>query len=138
MKLFKSYLYACLLFITPMSFAEVAVIVNPANANAVSDDDINRIFLGKNKTFANGDSVEAVNLKTGEATREEFETKALGKTSSQVKAYWSKLIFSGKAKPLNELGSDSEIISFVASTPNAIAYVNAASVDASVKVVKKL
>ncbi len=121
-----------------LAAAEVAVIVNSANANAISDKDINRIFLGKNKTFADGNKITAINLKSGSDTRTEFDEKALGKSSSQVKAYWSKLIFSGKAKPLKELGSDSEVLKFVASTPNAIAYVNSASVDGSVKVVKKL
>jgi ABC-type phosphate transport system substrate-binding protein len=48
------------------------------------------------------------------------------------------LIFSGKAKPLKELSSDSEVLSWVSSTPNAIAYIDASKVDDSVKVVKKL
>jgi hypothetical protein len=55
-----------------------------------------------------------------------------------VKAYWSKLIFSGKAKPLNEFASDSEVLNWVSTTPNAIAYIDANKVDGSVKVIKKL
>lgn len=55
-----------------------------------------------------------------------------------MKAYWSKLIFSGKAKPLKELSSDSEVLRWMSSTPNAIAYIDASKVDDSVKVVKKL
>lgn len=138
MNYFKSTLLLILCFTTSLAFAEVAVIVNPGNGSQISDDDIKRIFLGKNKKFENGDTVKAINLKSGNGTRSEFEKKALGKSSSQVKAYWSKLIFSGKAKPLKELSSDSDVLSFVSSTPNAIAYIDASKVDASVKVVKKL
>lgn len=138
MRFIKYTLLLVLCLTSSLAFAEVAVIVHPANANQISDDDIKRIFLGKNKKFANGDSINAINLKSGDATRTEFERKALGKSSSQVKAYWSKLIFSGKAKPLKELASDGDVLSMVSSTPNAIAYIDASKVDASVKVLKKL
>jgi len=121
-----------------LAFAEVVVIVNTGNNSEISDNDIKRMFLGKNKSFSNGESVKAINLKSGNAVRSDFEKKALGKSSSQVKAYWSKLIFSGKAKPLKELASDAEVLSIVSSTPNAIGYIDASKVDGSVKVVKKL
>ncbi len=138
MKLFKKSLLILLYLISSLSFAEVAVIVNTANNSEISDDDIKRMFLGKNKSFANGESVKAINLKSGNAVRAEFEKKVLGKSNSQVKAYWSKLIFSGKPKPLKELTSDSEVLTLVSSTPNAIAYIDASKVDSSVTVVKKL
>jgi ABC-type phosphate transport system substrate-binding protein len=138
MKLFKSSVFLILCSLSSLVFAEVAIIVNPGNSSQISDNDIKRMFLGKNKKFANGDSVKAINLKSGNAIRADFEKKVLGKSSSQVKAYWSKLIFSGKAKPLKEFASDSEVISWVSSTPNAIAYIDASKIDDSVKVIKKL
>lgn len=138
MKIFKRSLLLVLCLFSSLAFSEVAVIVNTGNASQISDDDIKRMFLGKNKKFSNGESVKAINLKSGNAIREDFERKVLGKSSSQVKAYWSKLIFSGKAKPLKELASASEVLSMVSSTPNAIAYIDASKVDSSVKVVKKL
>jgi len=133
----RSLLLVLCLF-SSLAFAEVAVIVNTGNTSQISDDDIKRMFLGKNKKFSNGESVKAINLKSGNAVRSDFEKQVLGKSSSQVKAYWSKLIFSGKAKPLKELASDAEVLSIVSSTPNAIGYIDASKVDGSVKVVKKL
>ena len=117
--------------------AEVAVIVNPANANTLSDSDISRAFLGKLKTYADGQSIKAVNSQTQSPARAEFEKLVLKKSAAQVKAYWSKRLFTGKGKPLKELGSDADVLSFVASTPNAIGYVDAASVDSTVKVLKR-
>ena len=58
------------------------------------------------------------------------------KSSSQIKAYWSKLVFTGKGKPPTEL-SGADAIKFVAEKPYAIAYVDASKVDTSVKVLKK-
>ncbi|WP_299079200.1 phosphate ABC transporter substrate-binding protein [uncultured Paraglaciecola sp.] len=117
------------------AFAEVAVVVNPSNAATLSNDDIKRLFLGKSKSFPGGASAEPVNLKGSQATRGDFEQKALGKSSNQMKAYWSKLLFSGKANPPKEVANDAEVINLIKGNPAAIGYVDAASVNADVKVV---
>lgn len=137
MKFIKSLSLVVSLTCSAVASAEVAVIVNPANGNAMNDKEISRVYLGKLKTFADGQAIEAVNLTSGNAARGEFEQKVLKKSSSQVKAYWSKLVFTGKGKPPKELGSDAEIIKLVAATPNAIGYVDASKLDGSVKVLKK-
>jgi len=119
-----------------MAYAEVVIIVNPSNTASLSDKDISRIFLGKMKSFSNGDKAVAVNLKFGSETRNEFEQKVLNKSSSQIKAYWSKLVFSGKGKPPPELVSDKDVIALVASDSNVIAYIDSVNVDDTVKVLK--
>lgn len=118
------------------SFAGVSVIVNPANSNAISDAEISRLFLGKLTKFADGSAAIAVNGPKSDASRGDFEKKVLNKSSQQVKAYWSKLMFSGKGKPPAELGSSDEMLKFIAENANAIGYVDSASVNDSVKVIK--
>jgi len=117
--------------------AEVAVVVNSANTSAISDTDLSRLFLGKLKKYSAGDKAVPINQKFGTDIRNEFEQKVLKKSSSQVKAYWSKQVFSGKGRPPKEEASDKDILSKVASDKTAIGYVDAASVDGSVKVLKK-
>lgn len=131
----KVILLACLSYL-PFSYADIAIIVNPSNSNTLSDNDISRIFLGKMKSFDSGNSTSPINLKVGHSIRDEFEDKVLGKSSQQVKAYWSKLVFSGKGKPPQEMDSIAEIIAFVSSNPDAIAYIDNAKVTDEVKVVK--
>lgn len=138
MKIIKVVLLTSLFSLPSLVFADVAVIVNSSNTVTISDSDISRLFLGKLKTFPSGDKAIAVNNKFGSTTRNEFEKKILKKSSSQVKAYWSKLIFSGKGKPPKELGSDKDILALVASDPQSIGYVDTASVDGTVKVIKTL
>ena len=75
-------------------------------------------------------------LAQGHDARGEFNKKALGKSSSQLKAYWSKLIFTGKGTPPDALGSVEDVIAKVAADPSAIAYIDAGSVTDAVKVVK--
>jgi len=118
--------------------AEITVIVNQANSATLSKDDVSRIFLGKLKSFSNGDTVMPVNVSNSVATRALFNKSVLNKSSRQVKAYWSKLVFSGKGTPPKEFGSDAKVKAFVAATPNAIGYIDSANVDASVKAVFSL
>jgi ABC-type phosphate transport system substrate-binding protein len=136
MKLFISLLFLTSLTLSNTSFADVSIVVNTANGSAVSDSEISRLFLGKLKKFSNGESATPVNAKVGSAARVEFEKKVLNKSSSQIKAYWSKRVFSGKGKPPTEVDNDAAVLAFVAANAGAIGYVDAASVDDSVKVVK--
>lgn len=123
-------------FFSSISLADVAIIVNVDNDVTLSDTDISRLFLGKLKKFPSGQKAVAVNLKLGSTIRDEFESKVLGKSASQIKAYWSKRVFSGKGKPPQELVSDNDVLTMVASNSNAIAYVDAATVNDTVKVIK--
>ena len=135
-KAINLFLVVTFLAFTSSAFADVAIIVNASNSTSLSDKDISRLFLGKLKKFSNGEKAVAVNLKFGSDTRNEFEKKVLKKSSSQIKAYWSKLVFSGKGKPPPELVSDKDIIALVSSDSNVIAYIDAANVDDTVKVLK--
>ncbi|KKL03210.1 phosphate ABC transporter substrate-binding protein [Rheinheimera mesophila] len=117
-----------------MAAANVAVIVHPSNAATLSQDDINKLFTGRAKTFTDGKAAEPVNLAEAVAVRADFDQKALGRSSSQMKAYWSKLVFTGKGTPPKELASEQEVLDAVAKNPAAIGYVSAAAVTGSVKV----
>lgn len=136
MKLYTKGLLLISMYYSTVAFAGVSVIVNPANNNAIAESEISRLFLGKSGKFTDGSAAIAVNGPKSNATRAEFEKKALNKSAKQVKAYWSKLMFSGKGKPPAELGSSAEMLKFIADNANAIGYVDSASVDSTVKVIK--
>jgi ABC-type phosphate transport system substrate-binding protein len=141
MKLFKTIsriAIAASLLIGAAVHAEVAVIVSASNGNGALDQDtISRIFLGKTSNFPDGSQAIPVYQTEGSASREAFNDKVLGKSSSQLKAYWSRLIFTGKGTPPKESGSDADITALVAKNPNLVGYVDASAVDGSVKVVYK-
>lgn len=116
--------------------AQVAVVVNPKNpAASMTDEQVASIFMGKSNTLPSGATAEPVDLPESNAAREQFYTKAAGKTAAQVKATWARLTFSGKATPPKEMGSAADVKKFVASNPNAIGYIEKSAVDGSVKVV---
>ncbi len=116
---------------TCLAQAEVAVITHPSNGNSLSKADITAIFLGKKKTFPDGSS--AVALVLDDATTDEFNTKLLGKSSSQLKSYWSKLVFTGKANPPKTV-SPATMLELVTNNPNMIGFIDSSSIPDGVSV----
>lgn len=115
-------------------YADVAVVVHPANSAALSQEQISQIYLGRSKSFPDGKSVIVLGQQDS-AAAEEFNTKVLSRSNSQMKAYWSKLIFTGKGTPPQEVAGDQAVLDLVSANPNAIGYVDKASVTDQVKVV---
>lgn len=118
------------------SHAEVAVVVNPSMADTLDSAAISKIFLGKSKRFPSGETATPIN-QDNNAVVDEFNKQVLKRSSSQVKAHWSKLLFTGKGKLPQQVNNDAEVLQKVAGDASAIGYVNAASVNDSVKVVAK-
>lgn len=133
----KAYTLAITLFLfSTSSLADVAVIVHPSNGSTIDSTAVTKIFTGKSKSFSDGNKVAPVSQSSSSEVTKEFNKKALKKSSSQLKAYWSKLVFTGKGTPPKELSNDAAVLKHVASTPNAIGFVSKGAVDGSVKVVQ--
>jgi len=138
MKLLKTLFVTAALSISSLASTEVAVIVSASNGNASIDQaTISKIFLGKAKSFPDGAQAVPVDQDDGSASREAFNSTVLGKSASQLKSYWSRLIFTGKGTPPKQSGDDAAVKALVAANPNLIGYIDASAVDASVKVVHK-
>lgn len=139
MKLFKSFsklAIALTLLISSVAFADMVVVVSAKNANYGLDKiDIEQIYLGKKSVFPDGTRAVPVDQNEDSAVRAAFNDKVLNKTNGQLKAYWSRLIFTGKGTPPKEVGTDADVVKQVADDPSLVGYVNASAVNASVKVV---
>ena len=117
-------------------FAQVAVVVNPKSPlTALTADQVSGIFLGKSNTLPSGGTALPTDLPDSAPAHDLFYTKVTGKSGAQVKAAWSRLVFSGKATPPKELATAADVKKFVAANPDAIGYIEKSAVDSSVKVV---
>ena len=120
-------------------YAELAVIVAPStNIDSISIEQLQRLYLNKANRFPNGTRLLPVDQKTGSPQRLEFTEKALGKTATELSSYWSRRMFSGKGHPPREYRDSTEVMQRVAGTEGMIGYVDAASVDDSVKVILQI
>ncbi|ASD66770.1 phosphate ABC transporter substrate-binding protein [Pseudoalteromonas piscicida] len=129
-------LFLLTLLCSTFSCLAVDVIVNPANTSTLDENEIKQIFIGKSKSFSDGSKALPITQADGAAVTDEFNEKVLNKSSSQLKAYWSKLVFTGKGTPPKEAADDAEVLKLVASNPNLIGFVSSGAADGSVKVVK--
>lgn len=123
----------------PYATAEVVVVANKsAPVRSLNIEQVKSIFLKKTDTFPDGTPVVAVDLPYDNEVREEFYQKAVNKRASQVKSYWAKRVFTGKGSPNNTKKNDSAVKRWVASGANRLGYIDANSVDGSVKVMLRL
>ncbi len=118
--------------------AEIAVIVNLENRNTQLDHDIvARIFLGKNSSFPNDEDAIAIDMKKGSDEHSEFTESFLDQTTNQLASYWSRLIFTGRARPNKYVSSSDEMKKLIAKNPDMIGYIDAKDVDDTVRVIAK-
>jgi len=117
--------------------ADVVVVVSAKSPMvALSKHQIVDIFLGKMHQFPNNGPVEPVDQAEGSATRDEFYREFSGQSPAQIKAYWSKIIFTGRGQPPPEVQNGLQVKRFIAAHPNAIGYIQDKLVDDSVRVLQ--
>ena len=114
------------------------VVVNAANpTDALSHEDLARVYLKKQTTWKSGGSVAVVDQSPKAPVRAQFSMQVLGRDVATMKNYWQQSLFSGRGVPPIEQPSDDQVLSFVASNQNAIGYVSAdAKLPSGVKVVE--
>ncbi|WP_440962679.1 hypothetical protein ACL58G_18080 [Massilia sp. GER05] len=126
----RSFVLAAVLGTALPAMAEVVVVVNPSAPQAsMTRDEVAQYFLGKSTALAPVDQPESAPI------RAEFYKKVADKDMSQVKALWSKLVFTGKATMPKEVGGSADVRRAVAANPKAIGYMEKSAVDATVKVI---
>lgn len=121
---------------TLLSAAHAGVVVVSATnpTQKMDKETIGNIFLGKSPTFPNGETAVPVEQKEGADAREAFHKAITGKSNVQLKAFWSKIVFSGKGSPPKEVDAG-EMKKLIAKNPNLVGYINDDEVDSSVKVI---
>ena len=119
--------------------AELAVVVNArCGVAAMTRNEVINIFFGRNRQFFNGIEVQPVDMADGHPDRARFYTSLVGKDLSEVNAYWSRQVFSGRMQPPAKVGSPEEVLKWVASHSGGIGFIELSKADARVRVVYEL
>jgi hypothetical protein len=106
---------------------DIVVIVNPAG-KPISKEQIADLYLGRSG------GLTPVDQTAGSAIYVEFYKKATGRDIAQIKAIWSRILFTGRGLPPKQLPDSAAVKQTVAANPNAVGYIEKSAVDASVKV----
>jgi ABC-type phosphate transport system substrate-binding protein len=113
----------------------VVVVSAKSPITSLRADQVANIFLGKTAVYPTGDAAVPLDMHEDAAVRQEFYAKVARQPPALLKAYWSKLLFTGKGRPPKEMASAEAVKKIVADDPRFIGYIDRSAVDSSVKVV---
>jgi ABC-type phosphate transport system substrate-binding protein len=119
--------------------ASIVVIVNPqSGVDKLSKQEAIDIFLGRYRKLPGGRVALPIDVAEASSERARFYQLLVKKSTAEMSSYWARLVFSGQTSPPFQVPDSRTAIELVQSSPNAIAYVDRASVTANVKVVLEL
>jgi ABC-type phosphate transport system substrate-binding protein len=116
----------------------VVVVSDKSDVTSLSKNQLADIFLGKAARYPNGRLAVPIDQSEGAAARDEFYARFIGKSAAQLKAHWSKIIFTGRGQPPRATSNSSDTKRLLRENPNAISYIEQSEVDATVRVVRTL
>jgi ABC-type phosphate transport system substrate-binding protein len=120
-------LILAILAVTQVRAEEIVVIVNPAAA-PISKEQLADLYLARSSALI------PIDQAASSAIYVEFYKKATGRDSAQVKAIWSRILFTGRGVPPKQLPDSEAVKKAVAANPKAVGYIEKSAVDASIKV----
>jgi ABC-type phosphate transport system substrate-binding protein len=93
-------------------------------------------FLKKRTHWDDDAGIQPIDLGQKNSVREQFSHDVLDRDVASVRHYWAQLVFSGRGVPPPEVGSEAEVVKFVAAHAGAIGYVSAGTELKGVKVLE--
>lgn len=115
---------------------EIVVIVNPASGvEKLTRDEVIDIFLGRYRKLPSGRVALPIDVSEPSIERERFYEALVHKSTAEISSYWARLVFSGRTAPPFQATDVKSAINLVEGNPDAIAYVDSASVNPNVRVV---
>ena len=136
-----SLLTLCWLLMQPMAEvrAELVVVVNArCGVAAMTRNEVVNVFFGRNRQFFNGVEAQPVDMPDSHPDRARFYRALVGKDVSEVNAYWSRQVFSGRMQPPTKVNTTDDVMKWVSSHPGGIGFIDLSRADARVRVVYDL
>lgn len=114
--------------------SELVVIVSVRTpVTALRGDQVAEIFLGEGNSFPEGGEAVPVDQGLGSPLRDEFYRKVANRSPALMKAYWTKMIFTGRGQPPREAPNSAAVRRLVADNPGMVGYIERAALDPSVR-----
>ncbi|MBL8459656.1 MAG: hypothetical protein JNM92_09865, partial [Zoogloea sp.] len=118
--------------------AEILIVTsNRSGPIELTREQAEKLYLGRSTTLSDGSSASLVDLPNG-SVRDEFYLKLTGKNPAQIQAYWSRLVFTGRALPPREARSMAEARQWLTDTPNLIGYLDRNEPTAGMRILLRL
>jgi ABC-type phosphate transport system substrate-binding protein len=113
----------------------VAVVSADSPIDSLSKTQVIDIFLGRRTRFPDGSAAVPIDQAEGSAARDAFYTRFAALSPAQIKAFWSRIIFTGRGQPPRIASTAPEMKKLLLASPSAIGYLDQSLLDSSLKVV---
>ena len=123
----------------PTARAEIVLVTAiDSTVSELSRDEAEQLYMGRRAALSARGALLLLDLPSG-PVRDQFYRLLTGKNPSQIRAYWSRMVFTGRALPPTESANVSDAHRILLENPNAIAYLPATyAEDPSLRVLLRL
>jgi ABC-type phosphate transport system substrate-binding protein len=127
----------CLIALSsPASPNDVIVVTNIHNPNGnLTKSQVIDLFMGKYLAFPNGIRASTVDIDGDDNLKERFYEQLVGMSLARVNSFWSRIKFTGRAKPPLQKPDEDAIVQFITLKKDAIAYISRSKLNDNLKVV---
>jgi len=135
--LFFKYLFFCIISVNLYANSLIVIVSKDSNINDISKKELSKIFLSKTKKLPNGEKSSIIEI-YDKNIQSIFYQKICNKNSTQLRRYWTKMIFTGKGQPPKKMKSYKEIIEYVSKNQNAISYIPAEYITSKIQTIMEI
>jgi hypothetical protein len=112
--------------------SEIVIVNTAATDTAIGKDVLKALYNGRKRSLPSGSRVEILDLDG--PVHDRFVNDLLDSSPAQYTTYWQRLVFTGQGKLPRVFSSEKDLVAYVAATPGAIGYIDAATPHDGVKV----
>ena len=121
-----------------LSSAGMLVVVAESSPLAEMDrHEVRQLYMDNASRFE-GHAVTVLDMPEDSQQRERFYQAATGKSASQLKSYWARMIFTGQGMPPRQVKSARDMIQQIKQNPGAVGYVQEADIQEGLRVLLRL
>ena len=137
--MFRSFVATAVLalVLTAATQAQISIVVGTGSPHTAAAGDLAKIFGAAKFTWENGRKIVVAEPGSA-AVAKAFYESFLGKTVSQVRNDWTKIVLSGEGTGPKKCADLAAFKKALADDPDAIGFIPTASIDPSVKEVYRI
>jgi ABC-type phosphate transport system substrate-binding protein len=123
------------LVMTPVAAELVVVSSKKLDVAVLTKKQVIDIYMGRYRNLPNGLDVIPLDQALKSTARARFYSKLVGRSVSEISAYWARLLFSGRATPPIEISDYKQMIKLLSQNSSMIGYIDDKYLTKELKVI---
>lgn len=117
--------------------AQISVVVSKSSQQTASASELKQMFAGVRLSWPSGEKIVIADQSDTEVGKSFYE-KFVGKSVSQIRTEWTKLVLSGQASAPKKCSNDDAVKKTLADNPNGVGYISSSALDGTVKEIQRI